>query len=183
MPEPWPFKIDTQDQGVKGRWFDPAVDHSQWARIRTDQEMGWDKQGFGGEQTVGYGWYRAPLPLTAAQLAKPFKYLYFEASDEDAWVYVNGRQVFEHSVASTGLPTEALWLTPFAVPLTGVGPEGRMIETVDLGRKNLLAVRVYNSQAMGGLWKPVHLILSDDQLNSEHLAALIKMRREEADSE
>ena len=91
--------------------------------------------------------------------------------------------MFEHSVASTGLPTEALWLTPFSVPLTGVGPEGRMIETVALGRKNLLAVRVYNSQAMGGIWKPVHLILSDDQLNSEHLAALIKMRREEADSE
>ena len=183
MPEPWPFKIDTQNEGVKGRWFDPSVDHSPWARIRTDREMGWDKQGFGGAQTVGYGWYRAPLPLSEAQLKKPFKYLYFEASDEDAWVYVNGRQVFEHSVASTGLPTEALWLTPFSVPLTGVGPEGRMIETVALGRKNLLAVRVYNSQAMGGLWKPVHLILSDDQLNSEHLAALIKMRREEADSE
>jgi len=181
MPEPWPFKIDTKDEGVKGRWFDPAVDHSQWARIRTDQEKGWEKQGFGGDQTVGFGWYRAPLPLSDAQLKKPFKYLYFEASDEDAWVYVNGKEVFEHSVVSTGLPPEDLWLTPFVVPLTGVGPEGRAVKTVDLHNNNLLAVRVYNSQSMGGLWKPVHLILSDDQLSNEHLAALIKMRREEVD--
>ena len=177
MPEPWPFKIDTKDEGVKGQWFDPAIDHSQWARIRTDQEMGWEKQGFGGDQTVGFGWYRAALPLTESQLNKPFKYLYFEASDEDAWVYVNGKQIFEHSITSTGLPPEDLWLTPFAVPLAGVGPEGRMIETVTLGQENVLAVRVYNSQSMGGLWKPVHLILSDEQLSSEHLAALVKMQR------
>ena len=177
MPEPWPFKIDTKDEGVKGRWFDPALDHSQWARIRTDQEKGWEKQGFGGDQTVWYGWYRAPLPLSDAQLKKPFKYLYFEASDEDAWVYVNGKQIFEHSVTSTGLPPEDLWLTPFVVPLAGVGPEGRMIETVALKQENVLAVRVYNSQSMGGLWKPVHLILSDEQLSSEHLAALIKMQK------
>jgi hypothetical protein len=180
MPEPWPFKIDTQDQGVKGRWFDPAVDHSQWARIRTDQESGWDKQGFGGDQTVGYGWYRAPLPLTGAQLKKPFKYLYFEASDEDAWVYVNGQEVFEHSNSSTGLPPEDLWLTPFVVPLTSVGPEGRAIKTVDLQNDNVLAVRVYNSQSMGGLWKPVHLILSEEHLGSEHLAALVKRQHRKA---
>ena len=181
MPEPWPFKIDTQDEGVKGRWFDPALDHSQWARIRTDKEMGWDKQGFDGEQTVGFGWYRAPLPLTDAQLKKAFKYLYFEASDEDAWVYVNGKELFEHSVANTGLPPEDLWLTPFVVPLTGVGPEGRAIKTVDLHNSNLLAVRVYNSQAMGGLWKPVHLILSDEQLSAEHLAALVKRQQQAHD--
>ena len=140
--------------------------------------MGWEKQGFGGDQAVGYGWYRAPLPLSDAQLAKPFKYLYFEADEEDAWVYVNGKQIFEHSVASTGRPHEELWLLPFSVPLAGIGPEGRAVQTVELRKENLLAVRVLNREAMGDLWKPVHLILSAEQLSAEHLAALVKPQQQ-----
>jgi len=37
------------------------------------------------------------LPLTEQQAAVRFKYLYFGACDEDAWVYLNGRQIFDHS--------------------------------------------------------------------------------------
>jgi len=181
MPQPWQFKIDTDDHGVKEGWFNPTVDDANWAKVRSDVGSGWEKQGFGGDQAVGFGWYRAPLPLTDEQLGRTFKYLYFEAADEESWVYVNGAKVFENTIASTGRPAEDLWLMPFIVPLAGMGPEGRAVKTVDLKNRNLLAVRVYSREGMGGIWKPVHLILSDEQLSTERLAALIKHRQAKPD--
>ena len=172
LPEPWAFKIDTKDDGVAGKWFDPGIDDSQWAKIRSDKELGWDKQGFGGDQTVGYGWYRARLPLGAEDAARKAQYLYFEAVDEDAWVYVNGRQLFEHSVESTGMPPSEIWLTPFSVSLEGA----------ELRGADLLTVRVHNGEAMGGVWKPVHLVVSDRGLTPDQLQALVGLRQKDTEA-
>ena len=167
FPEPWRFKIDPNNEGVKQKLFEPSIDESQWAEIRTDKNCGWEKQGFAGKQSVGYGWYRTRLPLTEMDLARKFKYLYFEAVDEDAWVYLNGQEIFEHSTTSTGLLPEELWLMPFTVSLAGL----------DLLGGDLLAVRVHNGGDMGGIWKPVHLILSDQKLTTQQLHAVLKRRK------
>ena len=45
---------------------------------------------------------------------------------------------------------------PFVVPLADV----------ELRGSDLLAVRIMNGEAMGGIWKPVHLVVSDQELNS-----------------
>jgi hypothetical protein len=55
------------------------------------------------------------------------------------------------------------------VPLTNVILRG----------SDALAVRVHNSVGMGGIWKPVHLILSDQELNARQLHAMIKLHRQE----
>ena len=52
------------------------------------------------------------------------------------------------------------------VPLTGVKLAGR----------DGLAVRVYNREAMGGLWKPVRLILSQQEISREQVRALIDVQ-------
>jgi len=161
FPEPWRFKMDPEDQGVSDRWFDPVLDDSQWGLLRTDTEVqGWGKD-------PGFGWYRAILPITEKDMSRSFKYLYFEAVDEEAWVYLNGTKIFEHTVESTGLPPSELWVTPFVVPLTDVA----------LHAKALLAVRVHNQGSMGGIWKPVHLILSDQSLSTKQVHALFKLRQ------
>ena len=167
LPEPWRFKIDPGNDGVKHRLFDPSIDDNQWDEIRTDKNRGWETQGFAGKQSVGYGWYRTRLPLTEKDLARKFKYLYFEAVDEDAWVYLNGQEIFEHSVTSTGLLREEIWLEPFTVSLAGL----------DLSGGDLLAVRVHNGGDMGGIWKPVHLILSDQELTTQKLHEVLKRRK------
>ena len=167
FPEPWRFKIDPDDQGVKQKLFAPSIDDSQWAQIRTDKNCGWEKQGFGGEVMHGYGWYRARLPLTGKDLDRKFKYLYFEAVDEQTWIYLNGQEVFEHTVQSTGFLIAELWLRPFSVPLMDLNLRGN----------DLLAVRVHNSNNMGGIWKPVHLILSDQELTNEQLRELLKVKK------
>ncbi len=82
-------------------------------------------------------------------------------------MYLNGQEVFEHSEDSTGLLASHLWLTPFSVPLAGVALHGT----------DLLAVRVYNRGGMGGVWKPVHLILCDQALTSEQLDALFHLHK------
>lgn len=168
FPEPWRFKIDPDDKGVAQKWFDPALDDNQWPTVRTDKQIGWDKQGF---EAVGYGWYRAPLPAVAVELEGKHTYIYFEGVDEQGWVYLNGTKCHDQTVEVTGLLIEELWLTPFSVSLTDM----------DLHGNDLLAVRIHNSTAMGGIWKPVHLILSDQAMTSRQLHALIKLRKAKAE--
>jgi hypothetical protein len=67
--------------------------------------------------------------------------------DEEAWVYVNGHLVREHSEKSEGKSFEELWEEPFTAD---VPPE-----YLEFGKTNVLAVRVYNSVANGGIWRPV----------------------------
>ena len=161
FPEPWRFQMDPEDRGVREQWFDPALDDSGWATKRTDTEdLGW------GRASPGIGWYRTELPLTEEDAGRKFKYLYFGACDEDSWVYLNGQQVFEHSFETTGLLDEAIWLTPFFVPLTEVEVRGG----------DLLAVRVLNRGGMGGIWKPVRLILSDQELTKQQIEAAIELK-------
>ncbi len=171
FPEPWRFKLvplseatmrkanaSDADEGLRGKWFDPAIDDSQWDPMRTDtKEQGW------GRHDAGFGWYRTDLPLTAQDAKRKFKYLYFGASDEDTWVYVNGQLVFEHSLLTTGLLPEQIWLMPFVAPLNDVKLRGN----------DLLAVRVINRADMGGIWKPVRLIVSDQKLMKQQVEALI----------
>ena len=167
LPETWRFRKDAGDVGVKDKWYAANHPSDDWVPMRTDQEMGWEGQGFGGEQAAGLGWYRTRLPPANKDTTRPHRYLYFEAVDESAWIYLNGAQIFEHSVASTGLPPEELWIMPFVVPLDDVEMQGA----------DLLAVRVFNISNMGGIWKPVHLVLSDQQLNQKQIQALVRTNR------
>lgn len=159
FPEPWKFRLDPTSAGVKGNWYLPSVDDSKWGTLRTDTEA----KGWGSD--MGSGWYRTRLPLTAAQVkAGKFHYLYFGANDEDTWVYLNGKQVFEHSYATTGLLPSKIWTTPFSVSLHKSLLKGR----------DLLAVRVYNRGSMGGIWKPVYLISSDKALTKQQIRAIME---------
>ena len=63
--------------------------------------------------------------------------------DEEAWVWVNGKVSGEHAKGPEG------WNQRFLIDVT---------EQLEPGKKNVIAVRVYNSIAAGGIWKPVRLI-------------------------
>ena len=178
FPELWRFKLlaETEavmtglnvpdvDQGMREKWFDPATDDSQWSSVKVG--TGYTRTAGGGwGNKPGFGWYRTEIPLTPKDVKRKFKYLYFEACDEDAWVYVNGKLVFEHSSETTGLLPEHIWLTPFVAPLADVKLRGN----------DLLAVRVMNRSDMGGIWKPVRLILSDQELTTQQIKALVETK-------
>lgn len=166
MPEPWKFKPDPNLRGVQEKWFALHIDDSDWIDIRTDQNEGWNP-GHYGPENVGEGWYRGVLPVTSEDLAKKHKYLFVGASDEDSWVYLNGSLIFEHSFKTTGLIPYEIWMTSYTVDLSDV----------ELNEPNTLIVRVKNVDGMGGIWKPVQFITSDQSLSYQQIQALVKKRK------
>ena len=178
LDKPWRFRLveldyatmigpkaDDADEGLRRKWFKPTLDDSKWSSVQVG--TGYTRGAGGGwGNESGFGWYRSKLPLTDARRAKRFQYLHFGACDEDAWVYLNGRKILEHTVEKTGMLASEIWRTPFVVPLSDVKLRGR----------DLLAVRIRNTSGMGGIWKPVRLILGDQELTQQQVKALIELK-------
>jgi len=163
LSQKWQFKPDPDDQGIQDQWFASQFDDSSWSVLRSDQKTGWESQAF--EGYVGYGWYRAELPKLP-QRSPDFKYLYFGGVDEQAWVYINGQLVGEHTVETTGQSIEILWNEPFSIDVT---------KHLRIDGPNIVAVRVHNLASMGGIWKPVYLILSDTTASLLHQQEAIRL--------
>jgi len=160
----WRFKPDPTDAGVGERWFAPELDDAGWAKVRSDTGNGWEAQGFPSHH--GYGWYRQRFSVPQDVLTQETLRLFFGAVDEQAWVYINGKPAFEHSVATTGLPVETLWITPFSFdPRTFLRPG-----------ENDIAVRVHDTLGMAGIWKPVTFIWGEVSQSPALLEELIQQK-------
>lgn len=73
----------------------------------------------------------------------------FEGVDEQAWVYLNGKLIGEHTVKSEGVDVGILWNEPFIVRAG--------TENINTGGKNLLIVKTHASKGAHGIWKPVKI--------------------------
>ncbi len=105
-PNPWSgwrFRKDPEDAGVKAEWFRPDADLKDWAPIQVPNF--WDTS-LG--EYIGYGWYRTTFIMSKEWQGERLA-LEFGAVDEQAWVYVNGVLVGEHTAKSTGKDVRALW--------------------------------------------------------------------------
>ena len=75
----------------------PTIDDSDWPALRTDDWEGWENQGLTAESD--FGWYRVRYEVPEALQSKKHVYLYFNCVDEQAWVWLNGHEVGEHTLA------------------------------------------------------------------------------------
>ena len=169
LSQQWQFAPDRKDVGVKERWFAVDLDDSDWKVLRSDLGgVGWEKQGFAGDDGTGYvghAWYRAALPELPAGDRPKYVYLHFGLADEQAWVFLNGQPLGEHTEASESKSMDALWDEPFSFEASRLWNwEG----------SNLLAVRIHNAARAGGLKQPVFLVLSDRPLTVTQHLALVK---------
>ena len=164
----WRFKPDPDELGIGAKWFAPELDDSGWSVVRSDTGRGWESQGFPGY--LGYGWYRQTFraPEGIAELEN--LRLFFAAVDEQAEVYVNGKKAFEHTCKSTGEHINSLWMKPFAFDAKTF---------LEPGKDNLMAVRVHNSMAMGGIWKPAYLIWGEQLISPRVVEDVIEMKKGE----
>ena len=160
----WRFALDEGKRGVDEKWYATGFDDAKWSPVRTDLGTGWQAQGLAGGDSDAFGWYRLRIK-TPAEFAGKKAYLVFEAVDEDTHVYVNGKKVFEHGCDSTGLKPNAIWVTPFAFELSG---------SLHPGEEDLLTVAVYNRKGMGGVYRPVHLVAADAELDVRTLLELVR---------
>ena len=142
---PWTFRADPLERGVKERWYGTEVNASDWAPVKVPAFWA-ETKAVGNYQ--GYAWYRTTFTVPASWKGRAVRIL-FAGVDEQAWVYVNGRLVKEHSVKSEGKGINDLWEEPFAA----AAPP----DCLAYGKPNVLAVRVQNARANGGIWRPVVL--------------------------
>jgi len=181
MSSEWLFVPDRENKGVNDKWFEnqfyydkakrekgfggggasTGLDADGTARVRTGTGAGWESQGFPGY--TGYGWYFQNFTIDDYIKNASHYYLYFGGVDEEATIYINGKLVYEHTASALGAAPASLWNTPFACDIKDyVNPDGI----------NTVAVEVYNSAGMGGIWRPVTLFGSDKVLSASELRGL-----------
>ena len=136
----WLFMKDPDQVGEAQRWFDPVYDRTAWRKVNAG--VNWQKfeKGY-----YGSAWYAKSLPpmnLPAGRKA----YLLFEGVDEDVWVYLDGKKVYERVAKLLG----DSWNKPFVVEVT---------DTFTSGKPHLLVVKVRKIKYQTGIYLPVRLMV------------------------
>ncbi len=146
LPTPlkdWKFRTDPLEQGLTQGWQQPDLKEDGWMPGLVPAFWA-EMDDVGNYQ--GYGWYRVRFQVPATWKGRSVQ-IRFAAIDEEAWVYVNGTLVREHSAATENKPGTDLWEMPF---IAEVPPSA-----LRYGADNVLVVRVNNTAHNGGLWRPV----------------------------
>ena len=160
-PAVWRFVFDEKGIGEGEKWFAASHDDAGWKEIRIDVDGGWTKQGYG---DAGTGWYRKELAIPAKLKGKHL-YMHVGAVDEEAWVYIDGDLVFDHSAAATGRGIGELWVEPFSFEVT---------DRLKPGRTHTVCVRARNHYAAGGIYLPIHLVASERPLDKDAIWDLVR---------
>ncbi|WP_202921455.1 DUF4838 domain-containing protein [Anatilimnocola aggregata] len=143
----WKFRADPTEVGTKDEWFKPANNlESDWLPIQVPTF--WEETEAIGK-LLGDGWYRVTFNMPAASQGKTLQ-LMFAGVDEQAWVYLNGKLIGEHSEKSEKKAYTALYDEPFIVEVPA--------NQLQAKSPNVLHVRVHNRAGAGGIWRPVHVI-------------------------
>ena len=135
----WRFITDPGAKGhtEKNKYYAKKVSNpGKWKPIKYGY---WENQGFGDYD--GIGWYRIrfTMPKKVAHNAVEIQ---FSGVDESAWVWLNGIYLGCHDIGVAGHNKY------FAVDAT---------KEVKFGAENVLTVRVKDTGAAGGIWRPVHV--------------------------
>ncbi|MBI5473529.1 MAG: alpha-galactosidase [Ignavibacteriae bacterium] len=138
----WLFTVDSTKNGVNNKWYAESVDRSAWQKVKTPKF--WENYP-GLASYDGWGWFARTVSIE--NVTEPMS-LHFAGVDDDAVVWVNGREVGSHTGYSD----------PFAI---GLG------DALKVG-ENLIVVLVKDYSGGGGIYKPITLIAT------KHIDELLK---------
>lgn len=133
----WLIIKDVVEDGHEKGFFKAGLNDSKWQKIKCGA---WETQCLGNFD--GVAWYRIRFKAPAKEKAAVGAELLFEAVDEIAWVWLNETYIGQHDMGPAG------WNIPFILDIT---------KEIKWGEENLLVVRVHDSTAAGGIWKPITL--------------------------
>ncbi|MDB5341382.1 MAG: hypothetical protein JWN70_7001 [Planctomycetaceae bacterium] len=139
----WLFRADPLEVGLKEGWQAPDASTADWLKMRVPSF--WAETESVGKY-VGYGWHRTTFKLPPDWKGRRIRLL-FGSIDEQAWIYLNGHLIREHTEKSEKKTLNELWEEPFMADLPA--------EHVDFTKPNVLTIRVHNALANGGIWRPV----------------------------
>ena len=132
--EGWRFHTDPMENGHHKGWFDPAFNDAKWKQLKVGV---WENQGYHGYD--GIAWYRIRFTMPPKSDCAAVE-IHFGAVDEAAWVWLNGKFIGQHDIGTMG------WDRPFDLNIT---------DEINWDGENVLVVRVEDTAAAGGIWKPV----------------------------
>ncbi len=139
----WYLRIDPDDDGATRHWFrNRSVGDKDWSIIPCPAL--WKQTGIG--SYLGIAWYGVEFEVLDAPAGCSLQLL-FQGVDSEAWIYVNGEPVGEHTTSSTGRPADDIWDEPFSVhvPAAVLRPS----------QTNTLYVRAKSGPVNGGIHQPV----------------------------
>lgn len=169
----WRFAPDPQNVGIQQRWYAPDFDDSKWGIVRSDLgHRGWESQGYA-DYAIGYGWYRQEFFVPGDFHAQHNPRLFFAGVDEQCQIWLNGVLALEHTFERVGLSKDFLWKRPFLFD-----PTAHLIPDAT----NVMAVRVHNSQHVGGIYRPVRLLWGEP-VDDLHALDEVLARREKEEAE
>jgi len=152
----WLFRKDPDNRGLTEQWFateaadlkKEAGDAGKLYSISVPSLLQETEAG----EYHGYGWYFTTFDIPQTWRGEDI-HLNFGAVDEQAWIYVNGEYVGEHTVKSEGRPVSDLYQKPFVI---------RVSEAMLRPGINSLVVRIHSEAGASGVWGPVSLNPVDD---------------------
>ena len=137
LPTTWKFRKDPTDVGQTEKWYAANLADTDWQEIEIGEW--WEPQGV---HYDGIAWYRVRFHVPKSAEGRKLA-LSFGAVDESAWLYLNGKEIGKSDLGESG------WDKRFEIPLPA---------DITSDAENVLAVRVWDRTAYGGIWKSVKLV-------------------------
>ncbi|MHC4744808.1 MAG: sugar-binding domain-containing protein, partial [Planctomycetota bacterium] len=138
LPVSWRFQVDPNEIGETSGWHKPNFNDRDWPKIKIREF--WENQGY--SPYDGAVWYRLKYKVPSLPEGKKV-FLAFGAVSDEASVYINGKLRY------ASLYGENTRHKRFFVDVT---------DLVKSGQECVIAVRVWNVNWCGGIWKNVKLI-------------------------
>jgi len=141
LPAVWLFRSDPDEIGHKQGWQKPGLGEGDWTTIEIREF--WENQGF--SPYDGCAWYRLDYTVPQKLPANRKIFLAFGAIADEASVFVNGKLLYASRYG------DIMRHKRFLVDVT---------DHVEPGETAPIAVRAWNVNWCGGLWKNVKLVAS-----------------------
>ncbi len=145
----WHFKLADDAHAM-----DSGFDDGGWQNVSLPHNWGWEEAQAGKDYFRGPGWYRRVLEVKSEAGKRYF--LRFEAASLVADVYLNGKLLGEHR---GGFGAFCFEITK---ELSTTGPNVLAVR-VDNGKAADVAPLAGDFSVYGGLYRPVHLIVTGDE--------------------
>lgn len=144
FPEFWKFKTGDNEQ-----WSNPTLDDSKWEELLVPAK--WDFQGY--RDYDGFAWYRVTFDFPSSAGKEDLVLMLGRIDDIDE-AYLNGEKIGSTGrIRSNGtvsrIREEYLETRAYEIPASALKP----------GKKNVLAVRVYDNMLIGGIYEgPIGIV-------------------------
>jgi len=139
LPESWDFTTDPQNDGLIGQWYLPGEHGRTWTPVSTTRCF--ESQGFQDALLHGYdgfAWYR--VHFTVPERFKGRRIVLFVGGlNDQGWFWINGKYAGSQPFHQYWMR----WLYHQEIDVTSCVQPG----------ENTLAVRVYNQQNFGGIFR------------------------------